>query len=169
MQRETDTGLDALRKAVSLAPTNSRPYKALGFALMSLHRNAEAIQLWRDLLKAKPDDRDAPANLGNLLFSVEKYAEARGVLETAVERNQESASLHLQLGRTCLRLGDDQKATELFQNAMKLQPGSEMLNSVAYELADSNHHLDDALQYASRSGVEPDAICSDRRASCRRL
>jgi len=151
MQRETDTGLDALRKAISLAPTNSRAYKALGSALMSLHRDTEAMQLWRDLLKAKPDDRDAPANLGNLLFSAEKYEDARGLLETAVERNQESPSLHLQLGRTNLRLGDDQKATELFQKAMKLQPGPEMLNSVAYELADSNHNLADALQYASQA------------------
>lgn len=161
MQRETDTGLDALRKAISLAPTNSRAYKVLGFALMSLHRNAEAMQLWRDLLKAKPDDRDAPANLGNLLFSAQKYEDARGVLETALERNQESASLHLLLGRTCLRLGEDQKATELFQKAMKLQPGPEMLNSVAYELADSNHHLADALQYASQAVKQTEDDTSD--------
>src|SRR5260370_26704031 len=128
---------------------------------MSLHRNAQAMQLWRDLLKVEPDGRDAPANLGNLLFSAEKYEDARGVLETAVERNPESASLHLQLGRTCLRLGDDQKATELFQKAMKLQPGPEMLNSVAYELADSNHHLADRLQHASQPVKPTEADASE--------
>src|SRR5260370_39838538 len=80
-----------------------------------------------------------------------------GSLETAVERNPESASLHLQLGRTCLRLGDDQKATGRFQRAMKLQPGPEMLNSVAFELADSNHHLADALQYASHAVKQTEA------------
>ena len=151
MQHQTDTGLDALRKATTLAPTNSRAYKALGFALMSLHRDADAMQVWRDLLKVVPDDRDAPANLGNLLFSAEKYEEARGVYETAVERNPESASLYLQLGRTYLRLDDEQKSTDLFQKAMKLQPGPEMLNSVAYELADTKHRLPDALQYASQA------------------
>src|SRR6266480_1666319 len=130
---------------------NSRAYKALGLALMSLHRDADAMQVWRDLLKVVPDDRDAPANLGNLLFSAEKYDEARGVYETAVERNPESASLYLQLGRTYLRLDDEQKSTDLFQKAMKLQSGPEMLNSVAYELADTKHRLPDALQYASQA------------------
>jgi tetratricopeptide (TPR) repeat protein len=150
-QRETDSGLDALRKAVILSPTNSRAYKVLGFTLMSLHRDADAIQVWRDLLKANADDRDAPANLGALLFSAEKYEEARGFYETAVSRSPDSASITLQFGRTCLRLGDEQKSTELFQKALKLQPGPEMLNSISYELADMSRRLPEALQFATEA------------------
>ena len=150
-QGQNDSGIDAFHRAVSLDPSNVRTYKVLGFSLMSIHRDAQAMQVWRDLLKVSPEDRDAPSNLGNLLFAAEKYDEARSAYETAVERNPESASLHLQLGSTYLRLGDEQKSLDLFQEAMKLQPGAEMLNSVAYELAETNHRLADALQYASQA------------------
>jgi tetratricopeptide (TPR) repeat protein/transglutaminase-like putative cysteine protease len=150
-QRQNDSGIDAFRRAVSLDPANVRAYKVLGFALMSIHRDAQAVQVWRDLLKVSPEDRDAPSNLGNLLFAAEKYDEARPVYETAVERNPESASLHLQLGITYLRLGDEQKSLDFFQKAMKLQPGAEMLNSVAYELAETNHRLPEALEYANQA------------------
>jgi Flp pilus assembly protein TadD len=166
-QGQNDSGLEACRRAVSLDPSSVRAYKMLGFSLTSIHRDAQAVQVWRDLLKVSPEDRDAPANLGHLLFAAEKYDEARPVYETAVERNPESANLHLQLGSTYLRLGDEQKSLDLFQKAMKLQPGAEMLNSVAYELAETNHRLPDALQYASQavqqteeetSGVRLDSV-----------
>jgi len=92
-----------------------------------------------------------PRILAIFYLRLKKYDEARSAYETAVERNPESASLHLQLGSTYLRLGDEQKSLDLFQEAMKLQPGAEMLNSVAYELAETNHRLADALQYASQA------------------
>jgi Flp pilus assembly protein TadD len=159
--RRTDSGLDAMRKAISLAPSNPRAYKALAYSLMSLRRDGDAMQVWRDLLKVKPDDRDAPENLGNLLFSDEKYEDARGFYETAAERNPESASIHLQLGRTYLRLGDEQKSAEQFQTAIKRQPGPEMLNSIAYELADSGRRLPDALQFATEAVRQTENDTSD--------
>jgi tetratricopeptide (TPR) repeat protein len=160
---QNDSGIDAFHRAVSLDPSNVRAYKVLGFSLMSIHRDAQAMQVWRDLLKVSPEDRDAPANLGNLLFAAEKYDEARSAYETAVDRNPESASLHLQLGSTYLRLGDEQKSLALFQKAMELQPGAEMLNSVTYELAETNHRLADALRYASQAVQQTDEETSGVR------
>jgi len=71
-QGQNDSGIDAFHRAVSLDPSNVRTYKVLGFSLMSIHRDAQAMQVWRDLLKVSPEDRDAPSNLGNLLFAAEK-------------------------------------------------------------------------------------------------
>ena len=160
-QRQVDPGIAAFRKAIALNPSNVLYYKAFGFALMQIHRDAEAMQVWRDLLKASPEDRDAPANLGSLLFSASKYEEARSVLVTAIQRNPDSAILHMALGRVCLRLGDEQKSAEMFQEAIRLQPGPQMLNSVAYEWGDANLRLKEALQYATEAVHQTEADSSD--------
>src|SRR5207244_2388685 len=49
--RQKDAGVAALRQAVESDPQQPLSYKVLAFALTSLNRRSEAIQVWQELVK----------------------------------------------------------------------------------------------------------------------
>jgi Tfp pilus assembly protein PilF len=151
MNSQTDPAFAAYRKAISLAPSDAAPYKVLAESLVSHFRVPEALQVWRDLLKVAPEDRDASTNLAALLVQSSRYAEARPLLEKLLEKDVSTAELHFQLGVVYFHLGEDENSAEQFRKALDLQPGPEMLNSIAYSLAEANHGLVDALRYAEQA------------------
>jgi tetratricopeptide (TPR) repeat protein len=157
MASRPDPAVDAFRKAISLDPSNVRAYEALSKSLISLHREDDAIQVWRDLLKVSPDNNEASENLATLLASSAKYAEARPVLEKAVEHNAADPSLRFQLGCTYIQLGLEDQASEQFQKTMELRSDPEMRSAIAYVLAEANRHLPDALRYAEEAVQETEA------------
>ena len=73
MAGEVDKGVEAIRKEVELHPSESYGYKVLGVVLMSLRRDEEAVDVWRELRKIDSKDRDAPANLGAILLYFRPY------------------------------------------------------------------------------------------------
>jgi len=152
-----DPAVDAFRKAISLDPSNVRAYETLSKSLISLHRADDAIQVWRDLLKVSPGNGEASENLAILLASSAKYAEARPVLEKAVEHNAEDPSLRFQLGCTYIQLGLEEQASEQFQKTMELRPDPEMRSAIAYALAEAERHLPDALRYAEEAVQETES------------
>jgi len=148
---QKDAGVAALRKAVESDPQQPLSYKVLAFALTSLNRRSEAIQVWQDLAKVEPDDHDIPTNMGNLLSAEKRYPEALPYLESAVKLYPQRPGPLLSLGLAYLRKGEDDKALSIFDKAIKLQPGAGVKNNVAYELAVANKHLDEALRYAQEA------------------
>jgi tetratricopeptide (TPR) repeat protein len=134
-------------------------YKLLAFALTSLSRRSEAIQVWQDFAKVAPDDHDIPTNVGVLLVAEKRYREAVPYLEAAVKLYPQRTGPLLALGTAYLNDGEDDKALVAFNSVLQLQPGADTKNSVAYELAVANRRLDDALRYAQ------DAVREEEDAS----
>lgn len=149
MQR--DAGLDALRKAVEADPKQPLSYKLLALTLTSLNRRSEAIQVWQDLSKVAPADRDIATNLGSLLVEEKRYREALPYLELAIRLYPERTAPLVGLGTAYLRSGDDEKALAMFEKVLKLETGAGVKNDVAYELADADKRLDEALRYADEA------------------
>ncbi len=154
--RQADLALQAYQKAVEVAPQEPVSYKALGFTLMGMRKFEEAIPVWQNFSKIAPDDSDGPANLATCLSRLKRYQEATSALESAVKINPERAGLQLQLGSTYLQSGSDEKALAAFQHAIEADSGSDtlnsdMLNSVAYALAEEKKGLPQALQYAEKA------------------
>jgi tetratricopeptide (TPR) repeat protein len=161
---QKDSALDAYQKAIEAAPEEPVSYKTLGFALMGMRRFEEAVPVWQKFSKVSPDDSDGPANLATCLRSLERYQEAVAALESAVKINPERGGLQLQLGSAYLQTGSDEKAMAAFKLAIEADSGSDtqnsdMLNSVAYALAEKKKSLSLALQYAERAvrGVEEES------------
>jgi tetratricopeptide (TPR) repeat protein len=153
---QSDFELDAYQKAIEAAPEEGVSYKALGYALMAMRRFDEAIPVWQNFSKVSPDDSDGPANLANCLTSLKRYREAVAALESAVKINPERAGLQLQLGSAYLQTGNDEKALAAFKLAVQADSESEtlnadVLNSVAYSLAEKKKSLSEALQYAQKA------------------
>jgi tetratricopeptide (TPR) repeat protein len=154
--RQPDLGLQSYRQAIEVAPQEPVGYKALGFTLMGMRKFEDAIPVWQNFSKIAPDDSDGPANLATCLSRLNRSQEAISVLESAVKINPERARLQLQLGSAYLQNGSDEKALAAFQRATEADAGSDalhsdILNSVAYQLAEKKKGLSQALQYAEKA------------------
>ena len=154
--RQPDSALGAYRKALEVAPEEPVSYKALGFTLMQMRRFEEAIPVWQKFSKIAPEDSLGPANLAACLSALDRYQEAVSILESAVKISPEQAGLQLQLGSAYLQINSNEKAISAFHRAIEADSGldtlhSDILNSVAFELAEKKKGLSEALQYAEKA------------------
>ncbi len=79
-----------------------------------------------------------------------KYKEAIPELERAISLARDDVNLRLSLGRAHLSLGDTQKSMAAFEEAVKLDRSPEVLNDVAYFLAEEGVQLDKAPNTQNR-------------------
>lgn len=167
---QKESALEAYQKAIEAAPEEPVSYKTLGYVLMAMRKFEEAIPVWQKFSKVSPGDSDGPANLASCLSNLKRYPEAILALESAVKINPERAGLQLQLGSAYLRAGADEKALAAFKLAIETDSGSDaenvdMLNSVAYALAEQKKSLLLALQYAEKAVHEVEEESSKIQAS----
>src|SRR5438093_421536 len=148
---DPDAGLQQYRKAISEDPKEPLAYKMLAFAQLGMGTSEAAIKTWQELLKVAPDDGDAAANLGSLLLSKKNFSEAVSLLGSAVKRNPESSRLQLQFGIASLHTGNKEQGAAALLKSADLNPDVGNLNNVAYELADDNQKLPEALEYAKKA------------------
>ena len=162
LNSDFDAAVVALRKGISLNPSDPRGHQMLARVLLEHRRRPEAIQAFRDFLKLQPDDSYASATLAYLLLDVQSYADARPLLEKLSAKRPDDAYVHVQLGTAYLRLGEDDKASEQFHKAVNLQPGEETLNNVAWALGDAGKRLPEALGYALQAVREVETRSADQ-------
>lgn len=91
---------------------------------MSEHRYDDAAQLYRELLKAQPDEPTLLANLGMSLAMGGHEAEAITPLERAVTLNPKLTNARMFLGSSYLELGQTNKAIATLKQALSAQPAS---------------------------------------------
>jgi tetratricopeptide (TPR) repeat protein len=138
------------QKAIDSDPSSATCRRLLAFALMGLNRLDESIKAWQELLKVAPGDPDATTNLGTLLFAQKRYSEALPYLETAVETDSSSAA-QFRLGSAYLQAGQTEKAVPILEKVALVDPRPEILNDVAYQLADAKLSLPETLELAQRA------------------
>jgi len=158
--RHTDGALDAFHKAVDADPKQTLSYKMLGYAQMEARRDKDADKTWRDLIKLNSDDIDAHSNLGLILMRQKRYAEAASEIEAAVKIKPDRANLQHQLGAAYLHGGDEEKSLAAYARALELDPGTEMRNNIAYEMAAAGKKLPEALAYAQKAVREEEEASS---------
>jgi tetratricopeptide (TPR) repeat protein len=152
--RDSTSALNAFQKAVEADPKQVIPYKLLAFAFMSLRNQDSAIATWLKLQSIAPDDRDIAPNLGGLYMAEKRYPKAAAVYEGAVKANPSDAYAQMNLGIVRLRSHNMDLGLEALHKALEIAPGAEMLNNVAYEMAEADTNLPDALAYSQRSVKE---------------
>ncbi len=158
---QTEQGLEAMRKATYAEPDKGIVYKALGFQLMTLRRLDEAISVWKKFIEIDPDDGDGPDNLALVYSELKKYADAIPLLESRVQAQPENTGYRMQLASAYLRTGDEQKSMAIYDQLLKVSDGQSTKNDIAYELADANRRLPDALKY-SREAVQEEEEASQK-------
>lgn len=148
--RDGNAAFGAFQKAVEADPKQVVPYKILAFMYVGVGKKDEAILTWQKLQKVAPDDRDLSANLGVLYMMQKRYSEATALFESEAKAHPSDALPQLNLGIVCLRSHNTDQGIEALHKALDIDSGAEMLNNVAWELAEADTHLPDALTYSQR-------------------
>jgi tetratricopeptide (TPR) repeat protein len=146
-----DQGIQSYQKAVALEPANETGRRVLALALAAAHRDGEAIEAWREVLRIKPQDSQAGEKLRTSLLKAKKYKEAIPYLEDVAPEKRDTPEIQRDLGEAYLGVGQEKESMVHYRKAMELDPGAEMLNSVAYALAEAKQDLDDAQRFAEEA------------------
>jgi len=156
-QQKFTEAIAVLQEQVKINPFEDSAYSQLGTIYWGQKDYAKAEAAFRKQIEVTPFHQLAHSNLGYMLVEWRKYKEAIPVLERAISLTPEDERLHVSLGRAYLNLGETPKSIAAFDEAVKIDRSPEVLNDVAYFLADKGVQLDKALQYAE-SAVESIAI-----------
>jgi tetratricopeptide (TPR) repeat protein len=152
--REVSSSLNALQNAVEADPKQVVPYKILAFMYLGLGRRDDAIATWQKLQTVAPYDPDLASNLGGLYTAQKRYPEAAVLYEAAAKANPSDAYAQFRLGSVRLRSNKTDQGLESLRKALEVDSGAEMLNNVAYEMAEGRASLPEALSYSQRSVKE---------------
>lgn len=161
---QSDSALEELRKAIDADPKAVYPRKMYGTVLMSMGRAEAALQAWQQSLQVDPEDVEANSFAGTLLLAQKRYSEAIPYLETAAQKDS-SKPAQFRLGSAYLRAGQVEKGTAIFDKILETETSPEMLNDVAYEMADSNTNLNKAFELAQRAVITQEQRSRDIQIS----
>ncbi|MGA8501878.1 MAG: tetratricopeptide repeat protein, partial [Candidatus Sulfotelmatobacter sp.] len=148
---DKSSALNAFQKAAEADPKQILPYKILAFNYMFLGDRDNAITTWQRVKSVAPDDPDIEGNLGGLYMAEKRYSEATPLFEAAVKGNPSDAYAQLRLGMVRLRSRNTDEGVVALHKALEIDSGAEMLNDVAYEMAEADINLGEALVYSQRS------------------
>ena len=124
-------------KVHSLGPRTAEEWFELAMTLDAGEETmGEAVDAYRQAIKAAPEWIDAHINLGTALFHLGRLHESREAFSVAVKIDRHHALAHFNLGCICDRLGDGDQAMHEFRAALACAP----------EMAEA--HLNLALVYA---------------------
>lgn len=123
-----------LRKLIEVAPEHAHAYNALGYTFADRNiRLDEAETLVRKALELRPDDPFILDSLGWVLFRRGNSTEAVQTLGRAYEQRADP-EIAAHLGEVLWTLGLRDEAGELFDNALKDHPNSEVLRETVQRL-----------------------------------
>jgi tetratricopeptide (TPR) repeat protein len=122
-----EDGVAACRQALTAALPAARAAtlrRVLAVKLASLRRWDEAVEAYRDAVRARPTDAEAQRRLGHaLLHLAGRPAEAVGPLQEAIRLRPDDTAAHVELGTAFAALGRAGEAVAAFEEGARLDPG----------------------------------------------
>ncbi|MHC4778345.1 MAG: tetratricopeptide repeat protein [Planctomycetota bacterium] len=115
---DAEGATDAIQKAISLRPSDTRTLKRLGEILSSDNQEGEAEHVLRELLKKEPGDLEAAQKLAALLLEREDVTGALDVLASAAKAGSPPPELVLEIAELYLQDGQHDKAIFWTDRAM---------------------------------------------------
>ena len=143
-----DQGIESLKKSIQLDPSDPRRYELVTNALTTKHREQAALEIWRALAAAHPDDTAPALHVADLLAAQMLYADEAKELESAAQKHPDDEKVLMHLAVAYLHLPDKEKGAQMVVRAADTTHDPVQLNTAAYELAEAGVHLDQALRYS---------------------
>ena len=119
-------------------------------ALLNEKKPVEAAREFAAVLAADPNNLDAQANLGVLLFFQQKFAEAEAHLRTALQQSPDLAKLRALLGMCERRLGETEAARADLEAALPLLQEANVRLQAGLELIEIDTASQDLAKAAAR-------------------
>ncbi len=111
-----------------------RPLWFRGAILFNEGATDEAITAFEEVLRIAPDNREAVSILARALISRERYAKAVELLTRVVEDGTASAETFALLGHAYGVLGDQPRARQALEEALRLDPSNDALRNALNEM-----------------------------------
>ena len=137
-QGRSAEAFDAFEAALRLAPEDDGVAAALAQTAMRLGMRDAALALNLHVAQRHPDDPAATVALCDVLLSMERTADARGVISDALERHPDNLDLVHTAGRVCRAMGRLDDAVTLFNTVRADRPkDARLLYDLAWTQADA--------------------------------
>jgi len=138
----------AFRKYLELAPDDRLAYLNMAWVLQTEHKYELEEDMLVKRIAVTPKDGDALSRLGAAYLALHLPEQAVPVLERATVQLPKYAGARFALGRAYLETRQDDLALEAFRKVLELDDSENMLNSVAYTLAEHGSTLDTAENWS---------------------
>ncbi len=131
-------------------------YNSLAAAEAKEGDYGSAIEHYQKVLKLKPDDSSAKANLGRLLAARGEQGQSIALLQQAIEENPTSAVAHQQLGDALLQAGRTDEAIASYEKALAITPdNAELRTDLAVALQRKGDLTRAAEQFGEALRIDP--------------
>lgn len=120
--KKPDIAILAMRKALLLKPDYPEAQRALAFLLEDSGWMEDAIEAFAAAAAMAPDDREITVALSSVLMRTNRVGEAEKVLEPLLRKTPDDAHLISQYSMLRLFQGDREKARQLAESALKINP-----------------------------------------------
>ncbi len=155
-----DEALAGIRKALQESSGDRRIAIAhhLGVTLARLDRQAEAVEVFRDILAQEPDNHEIHLNLATALGELGKLDKAIPHYEAALRGNPDMASAHFVLGQ--VRRGERRipEALHHLSETVRLEPGNGYAHYLlGRTLVTQGKHQEALTHLAEGSRLMPDS------------
>lgn len=144
-----EAALDAMQRALELAPGEAVFHCNLGPVYMALGRLDKALACYEQAIQLRPQYAEAHYNRGNVLRTMGRSDEAIASYQRAIQLNPQYADAHSNLGVYLAEQGRLNEAVACFREAIKLRPN----------FVQARYNLGNALR---ELGQLPEAIASYR-------
>jgi tetratricopeptide (TPR) repeat protein len=116
------TKATVLTQAENTTPNTANAHISLGNIFNKSQNPEEAIQSYKEAIRANPNDFDAYFNLGGCYSRLGNEKEAMLATQEAVRIRPDYAFAHIALGLNYHNLGQYDQAIETYKQAMRLDP-----------------------------------------------
>lgn len=119
-EEKYELALEEYEKVYEINPKDQNIYLKIGKLYGNVGRENEAIQIFSDLLKKKPDYYEASIILADILNSKQEYKEAIQVYMSALKYRPADYDLYYNLAMTYTMINDFAKAKECYEKAAQI-------------------------------------------------
>ena len=145
---------DLWTHALAVTDRNFIAQNNLGGALLLLDRPDEAYSHFQAAAEINPNDPMSRSNLGAYLQEHGKLSEAMEQYDRTISLTSDAgllAATYANLGAAYRKLGEDEKARESFDQALRLNPNQSNAYLGLGQLLEKQNRLEDAIHSYSRS------------------
>ncbi len=119
---EYERAIAAITRAVSMGPSDLRPYFLLGHAYSVAGNHNAAVDVLNSLINYRPGYLPYYAALGTAYRSAGRYMESRGVLDAALRVDPDDIGCLISLSSTYFYMGWYEKSEQLLLRALEVDP-----------------------------------------------
>lgn len=154
------------RHVTQIQPSNAAAHRSLGHALVQVERPQNAENAYRKALKLQPTNLETLNNLSALLFQREAYRETIEHSLQALDRERQEPEVVKRLAYAYVNTGQLAKAEKRFNQALSLNPSSELRKDYALVLFNQEKFEKATLVFQKVSAQE---VSQDGQASTETL